>query len=126
MSKVLQAYLGQVYNPERDWTSSLRSKSGHQPFKNSTLCAAFTMRDPKILDQMTAFVVKYGHSQAPNWKENLGANTPVYHLDLAVSAGSKTSSFVITSSQVERVSNRSYLSFQFANHKIWDATVQDA
>ena len=67
------------------------------------------MRDPKVLDQVTAFVIKYGRSQAPNWKENLRANPPVYHLDLAVSAGSKTSSFVITSSQVERVSIRSLL-----------------
>lgn len=76
---------------------------------------------------MTAFVIKYGHSQAPKWKENLRANPPVYHLDVAVSAGSKTSSFVITSSQVERVSIRSFLSlYTFANHKNLDATIQDA
>lgn len=85
------------------------------------------MRDPKILDQMTAFVIKYGHSQTPNWKENLRANTPVYHMDLAVSAGSKTSSFVITSSQVERVSMRSCSSlYMCANHRFLDATIQDA
>lgn len=85
------------------------------------------MRDPKILDEMTALVIKYGHSRTPNWKENLRANPPVYHLDVAVSAGSRTSSFVITSSQVERVSIRSCLSlYTFANHKNSDATIQDA
>jgi len=62
------------------------------------------MRDPKIREQMTAFVIKYGQSQTHNWKENLRANPPVYHLDLAVTTGSKMSSFVITTSQIERVS----------------------
>jgi hypothetical protein len=73
-------------------------------FEDSTPCAAFTMRDPKIREQMTAFIIQYGQSQTPNWKENLRANPPVYHLDLVASAGSKTTSFVITTSQVDRVS----------------------
>jgi hypothetical protein len=104
MSKVLRTYVGPAYDPERDWTSKLRSRSGHKSFEDSAPCAAFTMRDPTIREQMTAFVIKYGQSQTPNWNENLRANPPVYHLDLAVSAGSKTSSFVITTSQVGRVS----------------------
>ncbi len=85
------------------------------------------MRDPKILDQMTAFVIEYGHSQALNWKQKLRVNPPIYHVDLAVSVGSKTSSFVITSSQVERVSIPSRFSlWTFANYSISDATIQDA
>ena len=104
MSKVFQVYLGQAYNPERDWTSELRSRSGYKPFKGSTGCAAFTMRNPKILDQMTAFVIEYGQSQAPNWEKNLRANLPTYHVELAVSAGGKASPFVINSSQIEKVS----------------------
>ena len=85
------------------------------------------MRDPDIQDQMTAFVIKYGHSQTPNWKDNLRVNPPVYHVDLAVSAGSKTSSFFITSSQVERVSILSHLSrYTFAKCRISDATFPNA
>jgi hypothetical protein len=105
MSKVLQCYLGQVYKPERDWTSCLRSKSGHKPFDgNSTTHAAFTMRDPVILEPMTEFLLEYGRSQTPDWKEKIRENSPVYHLELAVSSGSKTSSFVFSSSRLERVS----------------------
>ncbi|KAI3318140.1 hypothetical protein HD806DRAFT_549483 [Xylariaceae sp. AK1471] len=104
MSKVLQTYLGQAYNLERDWTSCLRSRSGHKPFDGDlTTYAAFTMRDPLILGPMTRFVLEYGRSQTPDWKENLRANPPVYHLELAVSSGSKTSSFVFCSSQLERM-----------------------
>ncbi|KAF2812279.1 uncharacterized protein BDZ99DRAFT_518138 [Mytilinidion resinicola] len=44
-----------------------------------------------------------GEHMTPKWKETLEANPPVYHLDVVVSKGSKTSSFVITSSQVERM-----------------------
>lgn len=118
ISKILQTYLGQVYNPERHWTSSLFSRNGHKPFKDSFPCAAFTMRDRKTTDQIIAFLTKYGHSQTPNWKECLRVNPPVYHVDLAVSVGSKTSSFFITSSQVERVSIRFRLSlYTFANYK---------
>lgn len=85
------------------------------------------MRDPKILDKMTAFVVEYGHSQTPNWKENLQVNPSVYHVDLAVSVGSRSSSFFITSSQVERVSIRSCLIlYTFTDYKISDATIQNA
>ena len=85
------------------------------------------MRDPKVRNQMNAFVIKYGHSQTRNWKKSLRFNPPTFHLDLAVSAGSKTSSFVITTSQVERVSIRSRLSLHMsANDKTSDATIQDA
>jgi hypothetical protein len=75
---------------------------------------------------MAAFVTEYGHSQTPKWKENLRATRPVYHLDLAVSIRSKTSSFVITTPQVERVSNWPCLALhKFANHEFLDATIQD-
>ena len=104
MSKVLQAYLGQAYSPERQWTSRLRSRSGHKAFEDPTPCAAFTMRDMKTRSQMTSFIIKYGHSRIAKWQEKLRANPPIYHVEVAVSAGSKTSNFVMTSSQLERVS----------------------
>jgi hypothetical protein len=33
MSKVLRTYVGPAYDPERDWTSKLRSRSGHKSFE---------------------------------------------------------------------------------------------
>ena len=90
--------------PERDWTSKLRSRAGYKPFADSTFCAAFTIREAKTIDKMAAFVIKYGSSQTPKWRENLSASRPVYHIDLAISTESKSSPFVIATSQVERVS----------------------
>ncbi|KAH8819774.1 heterokaryon incompatibility protein-domain-containing protein [Xylogone sp. PMI_703] len=101
-SKVLQNYL-ESYDPERDWTSYLRTRSGYKPLIDSTPCAAFTIRDPEVLQEMTSFAIKYGHSQTPKWKETLQIKASVYHIDLVVSEGSQTSSFVINSSQIERM-----------------------
>jgi hypothetical protein len=104
MSKVLQAYLREAYDPERDWTSPLRSRSGHKGFDGTTRAFAnFTMRDSQILGPMTEFLIEYGRSQTPNWKERIRANRPVYHVDLAVSSGRKTTSFTFCSSRLERV-----------------------
>ena len=62
MSKVLRTYVGPAYDPERDWTSKLRSRSGHKMFEDSMPCTVFNMRDPKIREQMAAFIIKYGQS----------------------------------------------------------------
>jgi len=105
ISKLLQTYLGHVYDPGRDWTSFFRSRSGYKPFESPAASAAFVLREPDVRHQMTAFIMKYGQSQTPNWKDNLQANPPAYHLELAVSTGSKASSFGFDSSQIERVSN---------------------
>ncbi len=82
----------------------LRSRSGYTPPDSPDSRAAFTIKDPMILNHMTDFVIKYGSSQTAEWKEKLRVNLPVYHLDIVASAGSKVSPFVITTSQVERVS----------------------
>jgi hypothetical protein len=50
--------------------------------------------------------MEYGQSYTPGWKESLQASPPIYHLDVAVSTGSKTSSFVIESSQIKRVGDQ--------------------
>ena len=103
VSKVLQAYLGGCYVPERDWTSNLRNRSGFQPFRGPVSCAAFTLSDSKTADQMTTFVTEFGRSQVHRWGEVLQANSPIYHIDVVVNRGTKGQPFVIGSSQVERV-----------------------
>lgn len=61
------------------------------------------MRDQTTAEKMTTFLVKFAQSKAPKWKQNLQANLAVYHVDVVVNAGGRSSSFVIDSSQVERV-----------------------
>ena len=119
--------LGETYDPDRDWTSRLRSRSGHKPFADPTPSAAFTLRDSETLEDLTDFVINFGRSQTPNWRDNLRAYPPsAYHFDLAVSSGGKASSFVTTTSQVERVSIcSSFTLFSFADHRLTDATFQD-
>ncbi|PMD47662.1 hypothetical protein L207DRAFT_415975, partial [Hyaloscypha variabilis F] len=105
ISKLLQKYLGDVYDPERDWTSVFRSRSGYKLFESSTAAASFILKDTNVRNAMTAFIMEYGQSYTPGWKESLQASPPIYHLDVAVSTGSKTSSFVIESSQIKRMQN---------------------
>lgn len=52
---------------------------------------------------MTQFLLENGRSQTPGWEEHLRTNSPVYHVDLAVSSGSKTSTFAVSSLALERV-----------------------
>ena len=106
ISKLLQTYLGQAYDVERDWTSDLRSRFGHSAFTGSTSNAPFTLRDPVTIGRMTDFVIDNGFSKSPYWQEKLRQSLPVYHVDLAVSAGGKGSTFVTTTKQFERASIR--------------------
>ena len=90
--------------PDRDWTSGLRTRSGFRPFYSSVSCAAFTLSDPQTAEQMTAFLARFGRSQVHKWRDTLQLGSPIYHLDVVVNTGSKGQSFVIESSQIERVS----------------------
>ncbi|KAH8698045.1 hypothetical protein GQ44DRAFT_733432 [Phaeosphaeriaceae sp. PMI808] len=98
-----RSYLGKAYDPERDWTSELRSGFGYTAFTHETPCAPFTLRDPTVAGRMADFIVKYGRSKTPKWPDKLRKNATVYHLDLAVSTGDKRSSFVGTTAQIERM-----------------------
>lgn len=105
MSKVLQTYLGTSYDPERDWTSRLRSRSGHPPFiGDSQAWANFTISNNSALTPMKDFILKFGHSQTPRWREKLQKSHLVYHLDLVTNSRTKNSGFDICAAQIERVS----------------------
>ncbi|KAF1839660.1 hypothetical protein BDW02DRAFT_486530, partial [Decorospora gaudefroyi] len=107
-SKILQTHLGHLYDPERDWTSELRSRSGHQPFQSFDSYAAFTLKGHELARQMTAFVTSFGRQTTPNWNAILPRVSPIYHLDVVVNRGSTSSSFVLNTSQIERVGMRRY------------------
>jgi hypothetical protein len=101
---MLQTHLGHLYDPERDWTSEHRYRSGYKPFTNIRSHAAFTLGGPEVAKQMLSFVTSLGRSSAPDWKAFLQDHALVYHLDVVVNSGSKMSPFVLTTWQTERVS----------------------
>jgi hypothetical protein len=85
------------------------------------------MKDQEVRKEMTRFVVEYGISQTPEWRERIRASLPNYHLELAVSTGSKRSRFTISTSQIERVSVRPYsLIYIFAHYNALDAAPANA
>jgi hypothetical protein len=104
VSKLLQTYLGQAYDVERDWTSDLRTRFGHPAFTGSTSAAPFTLKDPESIARMTDFVTENGFSKTLGWQEQLRQSQPVYHLDLAIGAGGKGSTYVTSARQFERAS----------------------
>lgn len=90
--------------PHRDWTSILRERSGYEPLSRPQTTATFTMKDPETIKQMTLFLVRYGRSKAPNWKERLKIDQPIYHLEVVANSRCLNGSFVIATAQVQRVS----------------------
>ena len=100
-------HLGGAYDPERDWTSLLRVRSGYNPHIESFWdpSADFTLRDSVTRENMVRFLLEHGRSNTPGWENHLRANSAVYHIDVAVTSGSKHSRFTISSNTLERVSH---------------------
>ncbi|KAH7202459.1 hypothetical protein DER44DRAFT_669606 [Fusarium oxysporum] len=106
VSKILRANLGQAYNPERHWTSKLRTRSGYSyPVTGLANTASFTISESETSELMTRFIIQQGQSKTPNWKQELQATSPVYYLDVVVSGRGRTSMFAISSSQIQRIRN---------------------
>jgi hypothetical protein len=82
----------------------MRCRSGYESFTHLGSSAAFTLEGTAVAKQMTAFVTSFGQSLAPEWKVLLKKCSLVYHLDVVVNSGNKSSPFVLTTSQMERVS----------------------
>nr|CEG04394.1 unnamed protein product [Fusarium clavum] len=106
VSKVLRANLGQEYDPERHWTSKLRTRSGYShPVTNLANAASFTISHSETSELITRFIIQQGQSKTPNWKQELQGASPVYHLDVVVSGRGRTSMFAISSCQIQRIRN---------------------
>jgi hypothetical protein len=82
----------------------MRCRSGYESFKDLGSYAAFTLEGTAVTKPMTAFVTSFGKSLAPEWKVLLNKCSLVYHLDVVVNSGDKSSPFILTTSQMERVS----------------------
>ncbi|KAF2823081.1 hypothetical protein CC86DRAFT_409849 [Ophiobolus disseminans] len=101
-SKILQTHLGHAYDPERDWTSKLRRRSGYKPFEDGDANAAFTLRCSDIVKQMGTFVTSFGKLGSSPYAASQKCS-PIYHLDVVVNGGNIASSFVLSTSQIERM-----------------------
>jgi hypothetical protein len=113
VSKLLQKYLGDVYDPERDWTSEFRIRSGSKALPSPAPTPAFILAEPNVREGMTTFLLEHGQFDATDWRGSIKRSPFVYHLEVAVGIGSKTSAFTLRTSQIERVSNyyRSLLTY---------------
>jgi hypothetical protein len=76
------------------------------PFADTESCATFTLKGSDIAPRMAAFVTSFGRA-ASGETTFLQSSTTIYHLDVVVSRQSKASSFVLSTSQIERVSSTS-------------------
>jgi hypothetical protein len=86
------------------WTSDLWSRSGYSDFQYSEPYSPFVISNRNASKKVTNFLLRYGQSYSPSWRADLQATLPTYHFEIAVTAGNKTSSFVSTSAQLDRVS----------------------
>ncbi|KAI0406032.1 hypothetical protein F4802DRAFT_560462 [Xylaria palmicola] len=104
------AYYGQVlvdkllmknvphYESKTHWTSPLRTRAGlwHRIYNRDT--SPFTIYNPLASQDMTQFLMESGHMTAYQWV----GRAPVFHLEIGVSTGDSTSSFVWGTSQLRR------------------------
>src|ERR1700733_11119029 len=89
--------MGNVYQPNVNWTSALRSKAGHQPYSASIDDAStFTIIDTD--DRLQNFLLQYDRKNA----QPISTHT-VFHLQVAVSYGPFCSSFKLESNHVRKV-----------------------
>jgi hypothetical protein len=102
MSRLLEQQLGKAYDPNINWTSIMRSRAGHGPFKASSLeNAAFTFTRRDTAETFTHFLIHIGYLNAALWKRL----PPTYHIEVAATAGNVFAPFVWSVPQFERVRN---------------------
>jgi hypothetical protein len=91
MSRLLEQQLGKAYDPKIHWTSIMKSRAGHGPFKGSSLeNAAFTFTGKDTAETFTDFLVHTGYLNARLWK----GFPPTYHIEVAATAGNVSAPFV--------------------------------
>ncbi|KAM3089563.1 hypothetical protein ACMFMG_001147 [Clarireedia jacksonii] len=96
-STVLSACLNGQYHPKLHWTSPLRTRAGYPYTPYNEYKSPFTIANPLSSQAMTEFLIKTGQEIALNWR----GRVPTYHIELAVSSGERSSSFVWDGSQLE-------------------------
>jgi hypothetical protein len=84
--------------PSTNWTSYLRSRSGHKPYDPPNLSVStFTIQDTS--GRLTAILSQKGYQQVKYLTES-----PTFHIQVVPSAGPVSSTFDIDSEQIKKVS----------------------
>ncbi|KAJ4290882.1 hypothetical protein N0V90_010078 [Kalmusia sp. IMI 367209] len=103
IARLLQIHLGQIFDPERDWTSKFRERAGHSYFSAQYPKAPFILGDIETRARMTEFLIKYGVSTSSEWQKKLNEWRPKYHVDVVCSAGGEGGLFVMHAKWLERL-----------------------
>ncbi|KAI1092525.1 hypothetical protein F5B19DRAFT_502241 [Rostrohypoxylon terebratum] len=75
-SRLLDFHLGEAYSPEQHWTSVLRTRAGHTPYRrDSKYVSTFTIDD--VTGAFANFLIHSGYRDAYKWKCN-----PTFHIEL--------------------------------------------
>ncbi|EXJ77094.1 hypothetical protein A1O3_10252 [Capronia epimyces CBS 606.96] len=101
VSHELRRMLGKAYDPNKHWTSPLRTRDGNKTFspdRNSDgkpkVYASFTIKDTSKV--FTRYLAQ-GYSDAAKWV----VKPPVYHLDVKTTAGNLNSEFSVSNAQLK-------------------------
>jgi hypothetical protein len=101
VSKVFEQHIGEAYNPSIHWTSNFRELAGFScmgaSFEQST---PFTISDRIASRAVTTFLHRAGYTASAKWY----GCAPVYHFDVAPSAGDWRAPFSCDSRRFEMVS----------------------
>lgn len=110
VSITFERYFESFYDPERHWTSPLRSRVGFSEPKDPgpVGAAPFTFPADAITLEITKFLVQHAGLNTSIWNHQ----NPTYHFEVAVTEGNDEEAFVWDAAQMERVSELSNLCCQ--------------
>jgi hypothetical protein len=99
MSSVLEAILGQAYQPDSHWTSHHRVKAGYAAYSpGNTTRASFTVLDKT--GRLAEYLAHRGYRNAAQWTKS----RIVYHIEVKATEDGLDSPFEITNEELDRVS----------------------
>lgn len=99
MSRLLEEHLGAAYNPDVNWTSSLRSKAGFTPFSEDDDLDVSTFTILDTAGQFSGFLARHGFKKAASWRP-----FPTYHIEVIPSEGNLNERFCVDPAQVYKAS----------------------
>ncbi|EXJ66070.1 uncharacterized protein A1O5_10684 [Cladophialophora psammophila CBS 110553] len=96
ISRLLEDVLGDAYQPDRHWTSTMRRQLNHTPFENS-IEETTTFTVDGDTRPLTELLIRSSYKAAEAWRDH----RPVYHIEVQTSAGGLHSKFTMSSAKVD-------------------------
>ncbi|RWA08173.1 hypothetical protein EKO27_g6931 [Xylaria grammica] len=91
MSRFLTSFLGlRVYNPNKHWTSELRSRDGHTQYKKKPDCSTFTIRERR--GKLREFILQLSDDISLH-------ESCKFHIQVCATNGDLQSRFILSNSQ---------------------------